>query len=232
VQTLRTLGPILRLALVLIAAPYLLYQVRKPSRWIGRFFLWMMNMSHSGLTDWGLRHVQFERRFTILDVGCGGGRTVEKLAGLASEGFIYGVDYAKGSVAASRARNAPLIKTGRVEIREASIAQLPFSENTFDVVTAVETHYYWPDLVKSMQEVLRVLKPGGMLMIVAESYKKGAYSALKGPAMKLLRAANLTVEQHRALFSRAGYTNVQIFEERAKGWICAIGKKPLGSPAA
>jgi SAM-dependent methyltransferase len=222
----------MRLALVLIAAPYLLYQVRKPSRWVGRLFLWMMNVSHSGLTDWGLRHVHWERQFTILDVGCGGGRTVEKLAGLASEGFIHGIDYAKGSVAASRRRNAPSIQTGRVEIREASVSHLPFSDDKFDVVTAVETHYYWPDLVKSMQEVLRVLKPGEMLVIVAESYNNGAYSALQRPVMKLLRAANLTVEEHRALFSTAGYTDIQIFEERSRGWICGTGKKPLRSRSA
>ena len=47
--------------------------------------------------------------------------------------------------------------------------------------------------------------------------------------MKLLRSSNLGVDEHRALFLQAGYTDVQIFEERAKGWICGIGKKPSAS---
>jgi SAM-dependent methyltransferase len=213
--------------LLIVLALYALNQVRKPTRWVGRFFLWIMNMSHSSLTDWGLKHFQIEEDFTILDVGCGGGRTIEKLAALATKGMVYGVDYAKGSVAASRARNAQLIDAGRVEVKQASVSQLPFPENKFDLVTAVETQYYWPDLVKNMQEILRVLKPGGTLLVIAESYKKGAYNALQRPVMKLLKSANLSVDDHRELFSTAGYTDIQTFEERAKGWFCGMGKKDL-----
>src|SRR5215467_8931474 len=178
---------ILYYILLLIAVPYLLNQVRKPSRWIGRLFLWVMNISHSSLTDWGLKHVLIEKRFTILDVGCGGGRTIQKLAALAAEGIVYGVDYAAGSVAASRGKNAQLIKAGRVEIQQASVSQLPFPDDKFDLVTAVETQYYWPDPVYDMREILRALKPGGRLIIIAESYKGGRYDSLKGPVMKLLR---------------------------------------------
>jgi SAM-dependent methyltransferase len=214
-------------ALLLAAALYAMNQVRKPTKWVGRLFLWIMNISHSGVTDWGLKHVQIEEYFTILDVGCGGGRTIEKLAGLAAKGMVYEVDYARGSVAASRGRNAQFIDTGRVEIEEASVSQLPFPENKFNLVTAVETQYYWPDLVKDMQEIRRVLKPGGTLIVIAESYKKGANDWLHGPAMKLLRSANLGVDEHRQLFSTAGYTDIEIFEERTKGWICGTGKKAL-----
>jgi ubiquinone/menaquinone biosynthesis C-methylase UbiE len=216
---------VLEAALLAVVALYVLNQVRKPTKWVGRFFLWIMNLSHSSVTGWGLQHVRVEKDFTVLDVGCGGGRTVQKLAAIATEGVVYGVDYANGSVAASRAKNAKLIGLGRVEIRQASVSQLPFPENKFSLVSAVETQYYWPDLLKDMREILRVLRPGGTLIIIAESYKKGAYSTLQRPVMKLLRSANLGVEEQRALFSAAGYTDIQIFEERSKGWICVIGKK-------
>jgi SAM-dependent methyltransferase len=43
----------------------------------------------------------------------------------------------------------------------------------------VETHCYWPDLVKDMEEILRVLKPGATLIIIAESYKGGRYDKLQ-----------------------------------------------------
>jgi SAM-dependent methyltransferase len=213
--------------LLLVVLVYALNQVRKPSRWFGRLFLWMMNHSHSGLTDWGLKHVQVEKNFTILDVGCGGGRTIQKLAARAPEGMVYGVDYADGSVAASQAKNAQLIDAGRVEIKQASVSQLPFPADQFDLVTAVETQYYWPDLVKDMQEILRVLKPGGKLIVIAESYKRGAYNWLQRPVMKFLKSSNLDVDDHRRLFSAAGYTEIEIFEERTKGWFCGIGQKPV-----
>jgi ubiquinone/menaquinone biosynthesis C-methylase UbiE len=212
--------------LLIVALIYTLNQVRKPTKWVGRFFLWIMNISHSGVTDGGLNHVRVEKHFTILDVGCGGGRTIQKLAALATEGMVYGVDYANGSVAASRAKNAQSIKAGHVEIRQASVSQLPFPKDEFNLVTAVETQYYWPDPVKDMQEILRVLKPDGKLIVIAESYKRGNYNWLQRPVMKLLKSTNLDADGHRGLFSTAGYTDIQIFEERTRGWICGIGKKP------
>jgi SAM-dependent methyltransferase len=208
-------------------AVYLLNQVRKPTKWVGRLFLWMMNTSHSQVTDWGLKHVAIKEGFTILDVGCGGGRTIEKLAALATKGTVYGVDYAAGGVAASRAKNAQLIQAGRVEIARARVSRLPFAADQFDLVTAVETQYYWPDLVNDMREVLGVLKPGGTLIVIAESYRKGAKDWLHGPAMKLVRSANLSVAEQRELFAAAGFEDIRISEERAEGWICAVGKKPL-----
>jgi ubiquinone/menaquinone biosynthesis C-methylase UbiE len=214
-------------ALWLLAMVYVLNQVRKPDRWLGRFFLWIMNNSHSEITDWGLSRVRIEKQFSILDVGCGGGRTIQKLAALAPEGIVHGVDYAEGSVAASRNTNARLIKMGRVEIRCASVSQLPFSDNSFDLVTAVETQYYWPDLIKDMQEVLRVLKPGGTLIVILESYEQGTRNRLQKPIMKLLKSTTLNVDEHRSVFSVAGYSDIQIHEENAKGWLCCTGRKPL-----
>jgi SAM-dependent methyltransferase len=217
-----------------IALPYVFNQVRKPTRWVGRFFLWTMNMSHSGLTDWGLKHVVIEKGFAILDVGCGGGRTIQKMAAMATDGRLFGVDYSVGSVDASRAQVAPLIQAGRVEIRQASVSELPFPDGTFDLVTAVETHYYWPDLAKDMREVLRVMKPGGVLIIIAESYKGSRHDFVEQLAMKALRAAHLSVDEHRQLFAAAGFSEIQVFEEREKGWVCATGRRPavvIPSPA-
>ena len=208
-----------------VAMVFLLREVRKPSRWVGRFFLWIMNHSHSSLTDWGLKHVTVGKTFTILDVGCGGGRTIQKLAAIATEGVVYGVDYAKGSVAASRAKNARSVQAGRVAIAQGTVSKLPFADGSFDLITAVETQYYWPDLPGDMREILGVLKPGGTLIIMAESYKKGNADKLLQPVMKVLSAAYLSVEEQRDLFLAAGFRDVETFEERGSGWMCATGRK-------
>ncbi|HKE55271.1 MAG TPA: class I SAM-dependent methyltransferase [Pyrinomonadaceae bacterium] len=204
---------------------YVLNQVRKPTRLVGRPFLWLMNHSHSGVTDWGLTHVRVEKQSSVLDVGCGGGRTIQKLAAMASEGTVFGVDYSAESVAAARAKNATLIKTGRVDIRQASVSKLPFPADHFDLVTAVETQYYWPALVEDMQEILRVLKPGGTLIVIVESYKGGKLDVVQRPVMKLLRSRVLSVAEEQELFTSAGYIEVQTYEERNKGWMCATGRK-------
>jgi ubiquinone/menaquinone biosynthesis C-methylase UbiE len=130
---------------------------------------------------------------TILDVGCGGGRTVSKLAAIATEGKVYGVDYSEESVAASKRINARRIDAGRV------------------------------------REVVRVLKPGGTLVLIAEVYgrskTKTGQLAEKYASRTGLRLLN--VEEHRKLLEEAGCSDVRIIEERGKGWICAIGRKAL-----
>jgi ubiquinone/menaquinone biosynthesis C-methylase UbiE len=215
----------LRFAIAAIASVYFVNQVKKPTRFVGRLFAWIMNSSHSALTDWALNFLDINQGSTVLDVGCGGGRTIEKLADSAM--LVYGVDYAAGSVAASSAHNKQLIAEGRVAVELASVSRLPFAADFFDLVTAIETQYYWPDVVNDMQEILRVLKPGGRLVVVAESYRGGRHDWLLGPAMRLLGSQRLSVNDHRALFQKAGYRDIEIFEHSGKGWLCAIGSKPL-----
>src|SRR5260370_12751976 len=82
-------------------------QCSKPTGWVGRFTLWRMNSSHSKLTDWGLGCIAIEKHRTILDVGCGGGRAVRKLAGIAPPGKVYGVDYSQESVPPPKKKQAP-----------------------------------------------------------------------------------------------------------------------------
>lgn len=204
----------------------LLDQCRKPTGWLGRLFLWIMNLRHSKLTDWGLQQVSVGKGDTILDVGCGGGETVRKLAAIAAEGKVYGIDHSEQSVAVARRTNRQGIAEGRVEIRQASVSGLPFSDDLFDLVTAVETHYFWPDLPADMREVLRVLKPGGTLIIIAEAYKGGEHDKRLQKVAELTRMVFLTADEHREHFSNAGYSDVRVLERPDKGWICAIGRKP------
>jgi ubiquinone/menaquinone biosynthesis C-methylase UbiE len=190
-----------------------------------------MNVRHSKLTDWGLSHITIGEQDTVLDIGCGGGRTVNKLAVLASRGKVYGVDFSKDSVTVASRANKTWIDDGRVEIRHASVSQLPFPGDMFDVVTAVETHFWRPDLAGDMRELLRVLKPCGKLIVIAEVYK-GASTATAKLAEKYLPLSGmrlLSVDEHRELFGDAGYSEVQVLVDSGKGWICAIGHKPSAS---
>jgi ubiquinone/menaquinone biosynthesis C-methylase UbiE len=162
-------------------------------------------------------------------VGCGGGRTVSKLASIAPEGTTWGVDHSEASVAASRTVNKKQIDIGHVGIRHASVSQLPVPDDTFDLVTAVESHFYWPDLPGDMQEVLRVLKTGGTLVLIAEAYRGGKRDkVLRQFAEAMERVGpywHLSVDEHHELLARAGYLEVQVSEEYEKGWICATGRK-------
>ena len=201
------------------------HQCRKPSHRAGRQVLLRMNAGHAAVTQWGLDHIPIEEDSTILDVGCGGGRTIDRLSSR-TRGKVYGIDYSEVSVATARDLNERAIAEGRVDIQQASVSRLPFPDMAFDLAVAVETHYYWPDLPRDVREVMRVLKRGGTFLIIAETYRGRRNDWLYRPMMtRLLRAAYLTVNEHRQLLIDAGYADVQVLEERSKGWICALGTR-------
>jgi SAM-dependent methyltransferase len=98
----------------------------------------------------------------------------------------------------------------------------------FDLVTAVETHYFWPDLTADMHEIQRVLKPGGTFLLIAEAYKGGKYDKQLSKIddlRKTMKLAHLTIAEHRDLFSKAGYIDIQIVEDYERGWVCGLGRK-------
>lgn len=204
-----------------------LTNARKPTGRFGRLLMRAMNISHYQLTDWGLSHLSIGKQDTILDVGCGGGGAIHKLAKIAANGKVYGIDLSNESVMVSRMTNKQFIQTGRVEIQPGSVSCLPFSEGMFDLVTAVNTHNYWPDLVADMQEILRVLKPGGKLVIIGSVYKGGKCDERNLKYAELIEIAFPSVNELCELFLRAGYSQVQMFEKYNRSWICVIGRKPL-----
>ena len=176
-------------------------------------------------------HISIGNDWTILGVGCGGGRTVSKLAVIVTQGKVYGVDYSDESVSATKRMNARWIDLGRVEVGHAPVSQLPFPDNMFDLVTAVETHFWRPNLASDMCEVFRVVKPGGTLILIAEIYK-GANTAVAKVAEKYASQTGMTllsVDEHRELLIGGGYSKVEVVEKRDKGWICAVGRKPMAN---
>ena len=106
---------------------------------------------------------------------------------------------------------------------------MPFDDAMFDLVTAVETHFWWPDLPLGVREVRRVLKPGASIVVVAEVYKGATTRMAKLVEQYAPRTGIklLTVPEHLDLLMNAGYEEIRIVEEPRKGWICAIGRKPL-----
>ena len=141
--------------------------MRKPEGKLGNIQLKSMNKEHTPVSLWGLKHLNISPDDIVLDIGCGGGMNINRMAQTAKK--VYGVDYSIESVNLSKEVNEDLIREGRVEVHEGDVMDLPFDDDTFDIVTAFETVYFWSDIIKSFGEVKRVLKPGGMFLIGCES---------------------------------------------------------------
>ena len=195
---------------------------RNPTGSGGKIMVAAMNIGHRFLAGWGLGFLDINDGASILDCGCGGGANIKKLLGMNKSGRVNGVDYSEVSVAKARAVNRAEIAGGRCEIVRASVIELPFTDAAYDIVTAFETVYFWPDLWKSFGEIRRVLRNGGTFLICNEcggGDPKDEKWTEKIPGMTIY-----TPEELRGFLQQAGFQDIQV-HQNGKGWLCMTARK-------
>ena len=181
----------------------------KPQGRMGRVVVAMMNRGHAGIAAWGFSHLDLQGNEQVLDCGCGGGADVAVFLRMVDEGHVTGLDYSTVSVEKARAVNRAAIDAGCCEIVQGNVLELPFDDGRFDVVTAFETVYFWPEIARCFAEVHRVLKSGGVFMITNET---GAHEKWQ----KLVDGMSVyTGEELEALLTGAGFARVEIDEDLA-----------------
>lgn len=200
-------------------------QCKKPSGEQGKQIANHMNESHFELTSWGMDKISIAPNNIILDVGCGGGRTIHRMAAIATEGKVFGIDYSPDCVVWSRDYNADLIKEGRVKICQAAVNKIPFEDNYFDIVTAVETVYFWPELVECFNEINRVLKPSGKFIIINEVYKNEAFRERNEAYLATGDMQIFAPEELKEWLEQSQFSNVKMEVLEANNWLCCIGEK-------
>ena len=197
---------------------------RKPEGFFGKMMVNGMNGGgHAQMANWALSSAQIKEDGQILDIGCGGGANIARLLQRAPKGVVQGIDYSSVSVAKSSKVNAKAIAEGRCKVQEASVVKLPFSENAFDLVTAFETIYFWPDIKHCFGEVKRVLKPGGQFVIVNESDGSGPMDAKWESLIEGMHTYK--PEEIRLHLSNAGSKGIDIRKDEAKHWLMVTAEK-------
>ena len=183
-------------------------QCARPEGSLGRAMLCFMNYTHAPLTNWGLKLVNVQDGWTMLDVGCGGGFTIRRLLKRSKDAQVYGIDISEESVTKARQVNAEVLDK-QVYVTQGSAEQLPYNDEMFDLVTAVETVYFWPNLPDCLQEVRRVLKPGGKLAIMVEVVDSDSKWTSIVDGMTAY-----TPEQLKTLLDDAGFIQTEIHRKK------------------
>ena len=97
----------------------------------------------------------------ILEIGCGAGGMLKPLN---RYGRVTGLDFSQDSMRYCRSRGFPRVVTGVG-------AELPFDDETFDLVALFDVIEHIPDDQKVLEEVRRVLKPGGRIFVSVPAYQ-------------------------------------------------------------
>ncbi len=99
----------------------------------------------------------------VLDVGCGSGVYLEELLAMGFE--AYGMDISEEMLAVTRSRLSAAVEAGRLHLAQGDVEHIPFETGTFDLVTCVGVFGYLLRDEAALAEILRVLKPGGYLLL-------------------------------------------------------------------
>ncbi len=197
---------------------------RKPEGFFGRMMVNGMNGgSHAKMAEWGLAFVSIPEDANALDVGCGGGANVARLLSRCPQGRVTGIDYSPVSVKKTTEVNAAAIAAGRCKVVEGSAAALPFDDRCFDIVTAFETVYFWPEIEKCFAGVRRTLKEGGRFLIVNED------DGLTGNNQKWEKMIEgmhtYTPDELRTHLTAAGFRDIVVHDDGQRHWLAVVSTK-------
>jgi SAM-dependent methyltransferase len=143
-------------------------QFGHPRGFLGEVAGWIMSRNNQERNKWSVPLLGIRSSDHILEIGFGPGLAIQEMAPHVRKGHITGVDISDVMLRQASQRNAEAIRAGRVELRQASVESLPYPDASFDKSFSSNTFQFWPDQPKNLQEVRRVLKPGGTLAIVLQ----------------------------------------------------------------
>ena len=196
----------------------------KPEGFFGRMMVNGMNGgSHACMAEWGLSYVKLSEYADVLDIGCGGGANIARLLQRCPKGTVMGIDHSPVSVKKSSEVNAASIAAGRCKVMEASATALSFADRAFDLVTAFETVYFWPEIERCFAGVRRTLKAGGCFVIVNED--DGLTDANKKWEKIIDGMHTYTPDELRAHLIAAGFHDIAIHLDEQHHWLCVMAKK-------
>lgn len=190
----------------------------KPEGLLGRMMMIRMNFRHRPLYRWGLSFLRFRPNDRILDIGCGGGALIKRLLKAVPDGVVEGIDYSDDAVLFSRLRNRSA--GSRCVITHGDVGALPYREDSFDIVTAFETVYFWPDLKRSLNGIYRVLKPGGQFLLCCETDNP----SLPENAPRIRGMKIYTADALYDFADAAGFNEISVARHPA-GWFSLYAKK-------
>lgn len=204
----------------------LIINARKPVGELGQQILDRMNESHERMAQWGVTHLDIKKDSKILDIGCGGGRNIQRFSQLISdEGRVVGIDYSEVSVEKSFELNKEAIERGIVNVLHGSVSEMPFYDGTFDIVTGFETIYFWPDLINDLREVNRVLKKGGIVFFCNEAVYREGEMEKYDDLVELLDMKIYPEEVLKESLEIAGFGDFKSYVNDENNWICITARK-------
>ncbi|AEE49444.1 class I SAM-dependent methyltransferase [Haliscomenobacter hydrossis] len=140
-------------------------QLRKPSGVFAKQVGKRMNESNRLLYELVLQHLDVQAGNQVLEIGFGNGKFFKDVLLKAEQLKLYGLDFSEQMAQEARKNNTDLIQKGVLDVQMGSSEKLPYNAEMFDAVFCINVIYFWESPATHLQEIRRVLKPGGKFYI-------------------------------------------------------------------
>ena len=200
-------------------------QCQRPEGEEGIKVLEKMNEHHKDLSAWAIATIP--EAFTasrVLDIGCGGGNVLRVLSMKWPRSVCDGIDISETSVEYAKKKNSFLVTAGKVRVQVAGVSDIPFPDGEFDLITAIETYFFWPDLANDIRSAASKLREGGLMLIVSEQFFNGKNDAELSKVCESHHMKLVSHEEMTSLMEAAGMT-VKTTVDEDRNWVAYLGKK-------
>ncbi|MBL0388068.1 methyltransferase domain-containing protein [Tumebacillus sp. ITR2] len=162
-----------------------------------------------------LQTISFTGQERMLDIGTATGRTLMTFAPHIREGIGLDLTPAMLAIAEREAKAAGLT---HLSWQEGDVENLPFADGSFDLITARICAHHFPNVQRAVEEMARVLKPGGRLMIVDNYAPEHDGGDVFINAIEILRdnshVREWRLSEWKSFYEKAGLSFVVDFEYR------------------
>ena len=190
----------------------------------GRKVLEAMNDHHVPLWDWCLSKMPKGMDGFVLDIGCGGGGFINRMSERYPFAMFFGVDISEDALGMTLDTNREMSDEGGLELHLASVDDLPFEEGSFDLVTAMETYFFWPDLGKALEEVSRIVSPGGVFVIGSEMGVESFDDPYVADSLRDYGTRLVSNDDLVSMMDSAGF-DVRMYTVPENRWVVFVGTK-------
>jgi arsenite methyltransferase len=179
--------------------------LRKPEGEIGLALADSMSVRNWPIYEIALERLAARAGDRLFEVGFGNGKLVPRLLVLAHEATYAGIDFSETMVAEAKAFNKTLIEAGRASFRLAPVEAIPFADGSFDRAMTINTIYFWPEPIRALAEIRRVLRPEGRFLVWVEAAERMKRSPFARHGFRLYAVPKL-----REMHESAGFRRVQV----------------------
>ncbi len=197
-------------------------QSSRPSGWLGEVVARVMAFDTARANRIALDRLAVREGETVLDVGCGHGRTLARIARV-QRCFAAGIDPSEVMVRVARRRMRHWIDAGRAEVSLAASDALPYANAHFDAAIAVHVLYFLEDASADLREIRRVLRPGGRALFGYRPRDAETVAGLPASVYTLR-----SVEETERLLGAAGFSAIRSSEHPLgkSTFVCTEGRVP------